>query len=297
MIHFPVLRQEAIDGLNVREGGVYVDGTFGAGGHSQEILKRLGSGVLYGFDQDLSVLEAAYKDPRLRLRHNNFADMADVLKADGIREVDGVLVDLGVSSMQFDESDRGFSYRYTAPLDMRMNQHASLTAWQVVNQYPMEQLWHMFSDYGEIRNSRILAEAVVEHRKVRPVDTTSELVSIAERNAIGNKMRYLSQVFQAIRIEVNDEVGVLKRFLLRLPEMVVGGGRVVVISFHSLEDRLVKNYFKYGSFDRRMPKDNYGNPLREWRTITKKPVTPGPDELKKNVRSRSAKMRVGEKMK
>ncbi len=296
MIHFSVLRQEAIDGLNVREGGVYVDGTFGAGGHSQEILNRLGNGVLYGFDQDLSVLKTAYEDPRLRLRHNNFADMADVMKADGVGGVDGVLVDLGVSSMQFDEGDRGFSYRYTAPLDMRMNQNASLTAFHVVNQYTMEQLWHLFSDYGEIRNSRKLAEAVVEYRKIRPIDTTSELTSIAEANAIGNKMRYLSQVFQAIRIEVNDEVGALKRFLLRLPEIVVVGGRVVVISFHSLEDRLVKNYFKYSSFDRQMPQDNYGNPLRKWHTITKKPVTPGPAELKMNIRSRSAKMRVGEKM-
>lgn len=297
MTHFSVLRQEAIDGLNVREGGIYVDGTFGAGGHSKEILDRLGDGLLYGFDQDLSVLKNAYVDSRLRLRHNNFADMVDVLKADGVEGIDGVLVDLGVSSMQFDEGDRGFSYRYTAPLDMRMNQNASLTAFQVVNQYPMEQLWHMFSDYGEIRNSRKLAEAVVEYRKVRPIDTTSELASIAEANAIGNKMRYLSQVFQAIRIEVNDEVGALKRFLHRLPEMVVDGGRVVVISFHSLEDRLVKNYFKNSSFDRQTLQDNYGNPLRKWRTITKKPVTPGSAELKQNVRSRSAKMRVGEKMK
>ncbi len=296
MIHFSVLKQEAIDGMDIRKGGVYVDGTFGAGGHSREILARLGDGVLYGFDQDITVLEAAYEDPRLRLRHNNFADMADVIKADGISEVDGVLVDLGVSSMQFDEGDRGFSYRYIAPLDMRMNQEARITARHVVNSYSMEELWHLFSDYGEIRNSKSLAEALVESRNVRPVETTMDLTTIAESKAVGNKMRYLSQVFQAIRIEVNNEVGVLKKFLTRLPEMVAVNGRVVVISFHSLEDRLVKNYFKRGSFDRHEVQDSFGKPLRKWRMVTKKPVVPGSEEIAQNKRSRSAKMRIGERL-
>lgn len=260
------------------------------------ILEKLGDGILYGFDQDLSVLQAAYQDSRLTLRHNNFADMADVLKADGIEAVDGVLLDLGVSSMQFDEGDRGFSYRHGARLDMRMNQNANLTAQQVVNGYSMEELWYMFSDYGEIRNSRKLAEILVESRKLRKIDTTTDLSALAEQIAVGNKMRYLSQVFQAIRIEVNDEMGVLKRFLNRLPEMVAVGGRVAIISFHSLEDRLVKNYFKYGSVDREMPQDDYGNPIRKWHTITRKPITPGPAEMEENVRSRSAKLRIAERL-
>src|SRR5690606_12021574 len=286
----------SIDGLNIREGGIYVDGTFGAGGHSRMILEKLGDGILYGFDQDLSVLQAAYQDSRLTLRHNKFADMADVLKADGIEAVDGVLLDLGVSSMQFDEGDRGFSYRHGARLDMRMNQNANLTAQQVVNGYSMEELWYIFSDYGEIRNSRKLAEILVESRKLRKIDTTTDLSALAEQIAVGNKMRYLSQVFQAIRIEVNDEMGVLKRFLNRLPEMVAVGGRVAIISFHSLEDRLVKNYFKYGSVDREMPQDDYGNPIRKWHTITRKPITPGPAEMEENVRSRSAKLRIAERL-
>ncbi|HLU92755.1 MAG TPA: 16S rRNA (cytosine(1402)-N(4))-methyltransferase RsmH [Membranihabitans sp.] len=296
MVHYSVLKEESIDGLNIREGGIYVDGTFGAGGHSRMILEKLGDGILYGFDQDLSVLQAAYQDSRLTLRHNNFADMADVLKADGIEAVDGVLLDLGVSSMQFDEGDRGFSYRHGARLDMRMNQNANLTAQQVVNGYSMEELWYMFSDYGEIRNSRKLAEILVESRKLRKIDTTTDLSALAEQIAVGNKMRYLSQVFQAIRIEVNDEMGVLKRFLNRLPEMVAVGGRVAIISFHSLEDRLVKNYFKYGSVDREMPQDDYGNPIRKWHTITRKPITPGPAEMEENVRSRSAKLRIAERL-
>lgn len=296
MNHYSVLKQEAIDGLNIKPDGIYVDGTFGAGGHSLEILENLKGGVLYGFDQDISVLLKAFEDSRLRLRHNNFADMADVLKADGVDKVEGVLVDLGVSSMQIDEGDRGFSYRTSAPLDMRMNRNASLTAKSVLNDYDVEKLWYMFSDYGEIRNSKSLAEAVVEYRNRRPLETTQDLAEIAEANAVGSRIRYLSQVFQSVRIEVNDELGALKRFLERLPEIMAENGRVVVISFHSLEDRIVKNYFKYGSLDRQMPQDNYGRPQRKWQMITKKPVTPGPDELKQNVRSRSAKMRIGERI-
>lgn len=296
MEHYSVLREEAVDGLAVQEGGIYADGTFGAGGHSRLILERLGDGLLYGFDQDRAVLETAPEDPRLRLRHNNFSDMVDVLRADGIEAVHGVLLDLGVSSMQFDQGSRGFSYRHTAELDMRMNQNASLTAYQVVNQYSLEDLWYMFSDYGEIRNSKKLAESLVEHRKLAPIATTADLALIAEQNAVGPKMRYLSQVFQAIRIEVNDEVGALKRFLKRLPEVVTSGGRVAIISFHSLEDRLVKNYFKYGSVDRKVQQDNYGNPIRKWHTITKKPITPGPVERTENIRSRSAKLRIAERI-
>src|SRR5690606_24059887 len=169
--HYSVLRQESIEGLKISPGEVYVDGTFGAGGRSRYILEQLGDGVLYGFDQDISVLEQAIVDERLRLRHNNFADMADVLRADGVEQVQGVLLDLGVSSMQFDDGHRGFSYRHEARLDMRMNSENSLTAWRVINEYPLERLWYLFSDYGEIRNSKKLAEAVVEFRQMRSIDT------------------------------------------------------------------------------------------------------------------------------
>jgi len=295
VIHETVLLQESVEALNVRSGGVYVDGTYGAGGHSKLILERLGDGILYGFDQDHSVFESAPNDPRLHLRHNNFSDMVDVLRADGWVVVDGVLLDLGVSSMQFDQGDRGFSYRQSAELDMRMNRQSELTAYKVLNQYSMEELWYMFSNYGEIRNSRKLAEALVEYRKLAPLRSTTDLALLAEQNAIGPKMKYLSQVFQAVRIEVNDEMGALKRFLHRLPEMVKIGGRVAIISFHSLEDRMVKNYFKYGTVDRKMQQDNYDNLNRKWHQVNRKPIIPSPAERAQNIRSRSAKLRIAER--
>lgn len=293
MKHESVMLEEAVEGLAIRGGGVYVDGTFGAGGHSRAILKRLTTGILYGLDRDLHVLQAAQEDNRLRLRHNNFSDMADVLKADGIREVDGVLLDLGVSSMQFDEADRGFSYRFPAELDMRMNQQAALSAQEVLQQYSEEELWYMFSDYGEIRNAKSLAKSVVENRRRKKIQTTEDLIFIASQRSVGNKMRYLSQVFQAIRMEVNDEIGELKKFLERLPEFVKPGGRVVIISFHSLEDRLVKNYFRHGNAEGEVKTDFYGEAEKPFEMLTKKPVTASDEEITQNKRSRSAKMRIG----
>lgn len=296
MKHESVMLEEAVDGLAIRGEGVYVDGTFGAGGHSREILKRLTTGVLYGMDRDLRVLQAAQEDDHLRLRHNNFSDMADVLRADGVREVDGVLLDLGVSSMQFDEADRGFSYRFPAELDMRMNQQASLSAQDVLQQYSEEELWYMFSDYGEIRNAKSLAKCVVENRRRKKIQTTEDLIFIASQRSVGNKMRYLSQVFQAIRMEVNDEVGELKKFLKRLPEFVKPGGRVVIISFHSLEDRLVKNYFRHGNAEGAVKTDFYGETVKQFEMLTKKLVTASEEEILQNKRSRSAKMRIGVRM-
>lgn len=296
MKHVPVMLDEAIEGLQIREDGVYVDGTFGAGGHSGEILKRLTSGVLYGFDRDLSVLKAAQTDERLRLRHNNFSDMADVLRADGIEQVDGVLVDLGVSSMQFDEADRGFSYRFPSELDMRMNQRAGLSAQDVLHEYSEERLWYMFSDYGEIRNSKSLARSIVEYRRRKKIETTEDLVFIASQKSVGNKMRYLSQVFQAIRMEVNDEIGELQRFLERLNEFVRVGGRVVIITFHSLEDRMVKNFFRRGNTDGVVERGIYGRLELDFEMITRKPLMASEEEIKNNKRSRSAKMRIAKRI-
>jgi len=276
---------------------VYVDGTYGAGGHSSEILNRLTIGVLYGFDRDLSVLVAAKADRRLRLRHNNFSDMADVLRADGVDQVDGVLVDLGVSSMQFDEADRGFSYRFPSELDMRMNQGAGLSAQEVLNEYPEERLWYMFSDYGEIRNSKSLARSIVEYRRRKKIQTTEDLVFIASQKVVGNKMRYLSQVFQSIRMEVNDEIGELQKFLERLSEFVKVGGRVVVISFHSLEDRMVKNFFRRGNVDGVIERGVYGKLDLDFEMITRKPLMASGEEIKRNKRSRSAKMRIAKRIK
>ena len=297
MKHESVMLEEAVEGLAIEETGVYVDGTFGAGGHSHEILNRLTSGVLYGLDRDLQVLQNAEKNERLRLRHNNFSDMADVLRADGIQFVNGVLLDLGVSSMQFDEADRGFSYRFPAELDMRMNQQAVLSAQEVLQQYSEEKLWYMFSDFGEIRNAKSLARFIVENRQRKKIQTTEDLIFIASQRSVGNKMRYLSQVFQAIRMEVNDEIGELKRFLESLPEFVKPGGRVVIISFHSLEDRLVKNYFRHGNVDGKVEKGFYGQVERPFEMLTKKPLVPSEKEIKHNKRSRSAKMRIGKRMK
>lgn len=297
MKHFPVMLREAVDGLKVQPDGIYVDGTFGAGGHSREILSRLDGGLLYGFDRDPSALEAATPDPRLRLRHNNFSDMTDVLRADGITAVDGVLLDLGVSSMQFDEGERGFSYRFSADLDMRMNPESAFNALEVIRKYPAEDLQEIFSAYGEIRNAKTLAEAVVKERELRQIRTTKDLELLVLPYAFGNKMRYLSQVFQAVRMEVNQEIRELKLTLQRLEEVLKPGGRIVVITFHSLEDRLVKSFLKHGSFDNKPLMDEYGRKQASFKMLTKKPVLPGEKELRENKRSRSAKLRIGERLK
>ncbi|GAA5220926.1 16S rRNA (cytosine(1402)-N(4))-methyltransferase RsmH [Membranihabitans marinus] len=297
MRHESVLLKELVDGVVLDLQGLYVDVTFGAGGHSFELLSRLKEGGrLYGFDRDINELSKAREDERLVLRHNNFSDFGRVLRAEGVGLVDGVMADLGVSSMQFDESDRGFSYRSSAKLDMRMNRRAKMDAAEVLNTYSMEQLWYMFSDFGEIKNAKTLAGGIVAARALKSITLTGDLMLVAEQYSYGNKFRYLSQVFQAVRMEVNDEMGELYRFLSQLSDVVKVGGRVGIITFHSLEDRAVKRFFKTGSVEGQVKEDDYGRSLRPFKVVNKKPILPSAEEISQNVRSRSAKLRIAERI-
>ena len=294
--HQPVLLQESLDFLNISESGVYVDVTFGGGGHSSEILKRLGQkGVLVGFDQDDDAAANVLQDKRFRFAPANFAHLKRYLKLFDIQKVDGILADLGVSSHQLDEEDRGFSYRFEADLDMRMNRSSGQTAADVLKSYSAAALQNIFSAYGEVRNARTLAEAIVKERMVRPIITTSDFLGVLEPIIKGNRLRYLSQVFQALRIEVNAEMEVLQSFLEQAVEVLNPGGRLVVISYHSLEDRMVKNFLKSGNVEGRVDKDFYGNITRPFEVLTKKPVEAADNELKDNPRARSAKLRAGQK--
>lgn len=295
--HVPVLLQEAVDAMQIVSGGVYVDCTFGGGGHAREILKRLGpDGKLIAFDQDPQAAANLPDDDRLVFVPHNFRHLSRFLRLYGYDQVDGVLADLGVSSHQFDEAERGFSTRFDGPLDMRMNPADSLTAAKVLQTYSREQLHKMFEQYGEVTNAKTLAATIVAARKTTTFETIASLKHAIGGVVKGNPHKYLAQVFQALRIEVNDELQVLKDLLLQLPKVVRQGGRVVIISFHSLEDRLVKNFFKKGSFE-----DTPENPFlvdkqeAPFRMITKKLITASEEELKLNPRSRSAKMRVAEK--
>jgi len=295
--HTSVLLHECIEGLAIKPEGVYVDVTFGGGGHSAAILGKLGKkGKLFAFDQDQDALKNAPSDKRFTLIHANFRDMKRFLRMHNALGVDGILADLGVSSWQFDTAERGFSYRFDGPLDMRMNRFAEKTAAEVLNTYSADDLQKMFGEYGEVRNSKTLAHAIVNLRSSQPFETIGDLKSIAEQNRMGETHKYLAQVFQAIRIEVNDELGALKDFLLQSTEVLNEGGRLVVLTFHSLEDRLVKNYIKHGNFEDEPAKDFFGNIKLSLKAINKKPVTATDKELKENSRSRSAKLRVAEKV-
>jgi 16S rRNA (cytosine1402-N4)-methyltransferase len=295
--HVSVLLHESIDGLNIQPGGTYVDVTFGGGGHSKEILKKLGpEGKLIGFDQDEDAVRNAPDDERFTLVKANFRELKRFLRLHDALPVNGILADLGVSSWQFDTAERGFSYRFEGPLDMRMNQSGELTAADVLNTYSAEQLQYMFGGYGEVRNSKTLANAIVQIREQQPFETIADLLNVCETNRIGDKHKYMAQVFQAIRIEVNDELGALRDLLQQSYEALDKGGRLAVITFHSLEDRLVKNYMKHGSFDDEPVKDFFGNIDRKFKLITKKPIEATDKEQKENSRSRSAKLRVAEKL-
>lgn len=295
--HTPVLLHECIAGLNIRPDGTYVDVTFGGGGHSREILKNLGEqGRLIAFDQDTDALQNAPEDPRLTLVQANFCHLKRFLRMHQALPVDGILADLGVSSWQFDAAHRGFSYRFDGPLDMRMNKQEGNTAADVLNTYDAAALQKMLSEYGEVRNSKTLANAIVQVRSTKPFQQTSDLLEVCEANRMGEKHKYLAQVFQAIRIEVNNELGVLKEFLMQTADVLAPGGRLAVITFHSLEDRLVKNYMKNGVFDDEPEKDMYGRFERKFKLITKKPIEAGATEQKQNSRSRSARLRVAEKI-
>lgn len=302
MYHASVLLHESVDYLGVTPGGSYVDVTFGGGGHTRLILEKLGGkGHLYAFDQDTDAQQNAAEfenDPAFTFVHSNFRYLKRQLRAEAVRpgSVQGILADLGVSSHQLDTAERGFSYRFPAELDMRMNRQEGDTAADVLNTYSAEELQRVFSELGEVRNSKTLAQAVVRSREQRLFKTTGDLTELCGNNLMGERMRYLSQVFQALRMEVNDELGALQDFLKDAYEMLAPGGRLAVITFHSLEDRMVKNFMKTGNIEGIQDKDFYGNITRPWELVTKKPLEPSEAELKVNNRARSSKLRVAKKL-
>ncbi len=290
--------KESVDGLEIKKDGIYVDVTYGGGGHSREILKRLNeNGRLIAFDQDADAERNTIDDKRLTVVPQNFRYLKNYLKIYGIAKIDGLLADLGVSSHQFDIAERGFSFRFEGPLDMRMNKNSSLTAAAILNEYPEEKLISIFRNYGEVDNAKKLVFEIIKRRMESKIDKTTDLVVIADM-LVGGKYRnqYLAKVFQALRIEVNQELEVLKELLLQTKELLKPKGRLVVITYHSLEDRLVKNFLKKGSFSGELEKDFFGNQLVDFKQINNKPLVPSDDELKVNNRARSAKLRVAEKL-
>jgi 16S rRNA (cytosine1402-N4)-methyltransferase len=298
--HIPVLLSEAMDGLKLRTSGVFVDCTFGGGGHSTEILAHLNSeGRLFGFDQDADARRNILQDERFVFIPHNFRHIRRFLRLYGITAVDGILADLGVSSHQFDEPTRGFSTRTEdANLDMRMDKRQSLTAEIVLNNYGEQKLQEIFSLYGEVTNAKTLSRAIVALRIKTPFRTVKGFKQAIADLVKGNPNRYFAQVFQSLRIEVNDETGALREMLLQVPDLLKPGGRIAIISFHSLEDRIVKQFFRYGRFEAQDEQDPFGSsrPSTPFRTITKKPITPSEKELKRNPRARSAKLRIAEKI-
>lgn len=291
--HNPVLLNESIDGLNIKPDGVYVDVTFGGGGHSREILNRLGeNGKLLAFDQDEDAQRNTIDDPRFTLIPQNFRFIKRYLRFYGVKKVDGVLADLGVSSHQFDEADRGFSTRFDADLDMRMNQDGDLSAYQVVNNYEEEQISNVLFQYGELRNARSIAKKIVEKRSEGAIKTSFQLKEVLDQFIPKAKEhKVLAQIFQGIRIEVNQEIEVLKEFLLQIPELLNEDGRLSVISYHSLEDRLVKRFIRDGMFEGQPEKDFFGNISVPMKKVGKL-IIPTTKEIKENNRARSAKLRI-----
>ncbi|PZR26040.1 MAG: 16S rRNA (cytosine(1402)-N(4))-methyltransferase [Citrobacter freundii] len=297
--HIPVLLDETIESLQIKPDGVYVDCTFGGGGHSRAILKELGpSGKLIVFDQDEDAKQNLPDDTRVIFVPHNFRHLQRFIRLHHVNAVDGVLADLGVSSHQFDEAARGFSTRFDGDLDMRMDQRQALTAFEVVNTYSEAQLHKLFEQYGEVTNSKTLARKIVAVRGQVSLKTIEAFKNALREVVKGNPHKYFAQVFQALRIEVNDELGALKEMLQQLPKLLKPGGRVAIITFHSLEDRLVKNFFRRGSFEEPQTVNPFTNdePVNELKVITKKPITPSDTEMKKNSRSRSSKLRVAEKV-
>ncbi|MBK7292067.1 MAG: 16S rRNA (cytosine(1402)-N(4))-methyltransferase RsmH [Chitinophagaceae bacterium] len=296
--HVPVLLNEVIEGLHINPDGIYVDCTFGGGGHSKAILSKLGAkGKLIAFDQDDDAKNNLPNDERLVFVSHNFRHLQRFLKLEGISTVDGIMADLGVSSHQFNEAERGFSIRFNAELDMRMDQRQTLTAFDVVQTYTEQQLHKLFEQYGEVTNSKTLAKTIVQVRNNASLKTIDGFKNALREIVKGNPNKYFAQVFQALRIEVNDELGVLKEMLQQIPSLLNPGGRAAIITFHSLEDRLVKILFRRGSFEE--PEENpFTNTVlkSELKIITKKPVVPSDKEMKENPRSRSAKLRVAEKI-
>jgi 16S rRNA (cytosine1402-N4)-methyltransferase len=297
--HVPVLLHEVLDGLLIKRDGVYVDCTFGGGGHSKEILKQLGdNGKLIVFDQDADAKQNVPDDDRVTFVASNFRHIQRFLRLHKIVKVNGVLADLGVSSHQFDSAERGFSIRYEGDMDMRMDSRQSLTALDVLNTYTEHQLHKLFEQYGEVTNAKTLARTIVNVRNNVSLKTIQNFKSALNAVVKGNPNKYFAQVFQALRIEVNDELGALKDLLQQLPDLLKPGGRAAFITFHSLEDRIVKHFFKRETFEEQDQSNLFGQSTAEptLKIITKKPIVPGEKELKQNPRSRSAKLRVAEKL-
>ena len=299
MYHKPVMLQECIEGLAINPLGIYVDVTFGGGGHSLKILEQLKEGRLIAFDQDEDAKKQAdnIQSRSFTFCQENFKYMKQYLKLNGITKVDGILADLGISSHQIDSPERGFSTRFDGPLDMRMNKKSGVTAAKLLNEYPDDRLHKIFGMYGEVKNARTLAKAIEQQRAVKRFESNNDLISVLKSLAPrGKEFKYYAQVFQALRIEVNQELEALEDFLLQCADVMNTGGRLVVMSYHSLEDRMVKNYINTGKVYGELEKDFYGNPIKPFQAITRKPVEASEEELKENNRARSAKLRIAEKL-
>ncbi len=298
MYHIPVMLNEVLEGLNIRPDGVYVDVTFGGGGHSRAILERLGEqGRLLGFDQDLDAAKNAFDDARFTFVRSNFRYLSNFLRYHGIEKVDGILADLGVSSHHLDDAERGFSFRFEGELDMRMNSRASLTAAAVLATYDEERLADIFFNYGELRQARRIARAIVQARTAAPITTAAQLMEVVKPFFMREReKKELAKLFQALRIEVNDEMGALRSLLTQSAQWLGDGGRLVVLTYHSLEDRLVKNYMRTGNVDGRQEKDFYGNVMSPFASINNKVVVASEAEVAENPRARSAKLRIAQRV-
>ena len=295
--HNPVLLNECIEGLNIRPTGIYVDVTFGGGGHSKLILKKLKGGKLFAFDQDENANKNALPVDGFKLINANFRHLKNFLRMEGVCKIDGLLADLGVSSHQFDMAERGFSTRFDGELDMRMNTNSSLSAKEVVNEYAQQDLANVLYKYGELRKSRAIAREIVKASEQEVIITTNQLINVVAHMAPEKKRnQFLARIFQAIRIEVNDEMKALEEMLLDAVDMLNEGGRLVVLSYHSLEDRMVKNLMKNGKLEGDLEKDFFGNPIKDLTEITRKVIVASKSQIVENTRARSAKLRIAEKM-
>jgi len=294
--HESVLLNQSVDGLDISPNGIYVDVTFGGGGHSKEILKKINQGKLFAFDQDEDALQNAFNDDRFILINANFRYIKNFLRYYKIDAVDGIIADLGVSSFQIDNPERGFSTRFNSDLDLRMDKRSQLTARDILSKYKEEDLTRIFFEYGELKQSKRIARTIVSARNINEIKTVDELknmtASFAER---GKENKFYAQLFQSLRIEINSEIDVLKDLLLQSLQVLKSKGRLVIISYHSLEDRIVKNFMKYGNFEGTVEKDFYGNELSPFNVITRKPIVPDERETDINKRARSAKLRIAEK--
>ena len=294
--HNPVLLNECIEGLGIKPTGIYVDVTFGGGGHSKLILKNLVGGKLYAFDQDKNAHENALSGDGFKLINANFRHLKNFLRMEGVRKIDGLLADLGVSSHQFDVAERGFSIRFDGELDMRMNTNSPLSAKQVVNEYGQQDLANILFKYGELRNSRAIAREIVNAREIETIVTTNQLIDVVGHMVPEkNRNQFLARIFQAIRIEVNDEIKALEEMLLEAVDMLNEGGRLVVLSYHSLEDRMVKNLMKKGNIEGDLKKDFFGNPVKDLKEVNRKVIVATEEQIVENTRARSARLRIAEK--